>query len=135
MEERPTAVLITTGKNAIRNAISTFGSNPNPNQTSSSGAMATFGMACEETSSGNTERAKGGQRKIASASGTPTTMLNPKPNRISSVVIQVFVSSKFACAASDTSTVLGAGSRNAGMPNRRVTASQSSRSAMTSSVG
>ncbi len=48
----PTAVLMTTGKNAIRKAISTFGSRPNPNQTSSSGATATFGMACEETSSG-----------------------------------------------------------------------------------
>ena len=58
MPASPTAVLMTIGKNAIKNAISTFGSRPKPNQTRSSGATATFGMACDETRSGSTAREK-----------------------------------------------------------------------------
>ena len=68
--------------------MSTFGSSPNPNQTRSSGAIATFGMACDETRSGRIVRENTGHRKIASASGIPTTMLSAKPSRISAVVIQ-----------------------------------------------
>ena len=41
----PAAVLTVIGKNAIRNAISTFGSSPKPNQTVNSGASASFGLA------------------------------------------------------------------------------------------
>ena len=79
---------MTIGKKAIRNAMRTFGSSPKPNQTRNSGATATFGMACEETSSGKIERENAGHRKIASASGIPTTMLSAKPSKISAVVIQ-----------------------------------------------
>lgn len=88
MEANPTAVLMTIGKKAIRNAIRTFGSSPKPNHTRKSGATATFGMACDETRSGRMERENAGERKIASASGIPTTMLSANPSRISTVVIQ-----------------------------------------------
>jgi len=53
-----------------------------------SGATATFGMACDETRSGRIERENAGHRKIASASGIPTTMLSAKPSKISAVVTQ-----------------------------------------------
>ena len=66
---------MTIGKNAIRNATRTFGSRPNPNHTRSSGAIATFGIACDEISSGSTVREKDGHMKMPNASGTPTTML------------------------------------------------------------
>ena len=49
---RPTVVSITIGKNAIRNAISTFGVRPKPNHTTNSGAIATFGTTCDDTITG-----------------------------------------------------------------------------------
>ncbi len=79
---------MTTGKKAIKNAIRTLGSSPKPNQTRNNGATATFGIACDETRSGRTERENVGDRKIASASGIPTTMLSANPSKISAVVIQ-----------------------------------------------
>ncbi len=111
MDASPTTVLMTIGKNAMRNAISTFGSRPNPNQTRSSGATATFGMACDETRSGSTERENAGHMKMASASGTPTTMLSRYPNTISIVVTQPCLRSRPACSANETTILLGAGRR------------------------
>ena len=101
IDARPTAVLMTMGKNAIRNAINTFGTRPNPNQTSSSGATATFGMACDEMRSGSTEREKAGHMKMASASGTPTTMLSRNPNTISTVVTQACLRRRPACSVKE----------------------------------
>src|SRR5262249_9361170 len=75
IDDSPTAVEITTGKNAIRKATSTLGNRPKPNQTSSSGAIATLGIACEEISSGSTVRENDGHMKMPNASGTPIAML------------------------------------------------------------
>ena len=49
---KPTTVATTIGKKASRNAAITLGMMPKPNQTTNSGAMATFGMLCENTSNG-----------------------------------------------------------------------------------
>ena len=40
------------GKNAIRNEISTLACNPVPNQMMNTGAIATLGTICDDTSSG-----------------------------------------------------------------------------------
>ncbi len=48
----PTTELITIGKNATSTTMTIFGAMPKPNQASSSGASATFGMVCEPTISG-----------------------------------------------------------------------------------
>jgi len=42
----------TTGKKPSRKAEITLGAMPKPNQTTKSGATATFGIDCENTSSG-----------------------------------------------------------------------------------
>ena len=58
--------------------MTTFGSSPNPNQITNSGAIATIGMVWLATSSGSTARRTGDQRSsamaaaIASATETAT---------------------------------------------------------------
>src|SRR6476619_8353807 len=125
MDASPTAVLITTGKNAIKKAISTFGNKPKPNHTRNSGATATLGMAWEETRSGRIEREKTGERKIANASGMPMPMLKANPSRISSVVIQPCERRRKELAANEAAMALGGGSRKAGTANNRVAISHS----------
>src|SRR6266487_724453 len=49
---KPTTVETTTGKNPSRKAAITLGIIPKPNQTTNSGAIATFGTLWENTSSG-----------------------------------------------------------------------------------
>src|SRR5438105_1425195 len=49
---KPCTVATTTGKKPSRNAAMTLGTIPKPNQTTNSGAIATFGIDCENTSSG-----------------------------------------------------------------------------------
>ena len=48
----PVATLTTIGKNQIRNAVSTAGTAPMPNQSTRIGTNATFGMLLKPTSSG-----------------------------------------------------------------------------------
>src|SRR5689334_3362020 len=126
---------MTTGKKAIRNAITTFGARPKPNHTSSSGATATLGIACDEISSGSTARANGGHRKIISASGMPTTIDRPKPSTISIVVTQLATPSRAACLPMAATTAVGGGSRNTGTPKARVPSSHRSSTAITTPVG
>jgi hypothetical protein len=49
---RPVATLTTIGKNEIRNAVSTGGCQPTPNQITRIGTTATLGMALKPISSG-----------------------------------------------------------------------------------
>src|SRR6201995_3477925 len=49
---KPCTAETTTGKNPSRNAESTFGKMPKPNQTTKNGAIATLGTDCENTNSG-----------------------------------------------------------------------------------
>src|SRR5262249_46826417 len=100
-----------------------------------SGATATFGMACEETSSGIIARANGGHRKIISASGMPTTMLSRKPSTISIVVTQAAASSSALWVCIDTTIALGGGSRNTGTLNARVPTSHSTSTTSTTTIG
>ena len=115
---------MTIGKNAIRNATRTFGSRPNPNHTRSRGAIATFGMAWDEINSGSTMRENAGHMKMPNASGTPMTMLVRYPSRISTVVTQVFLSTRGPCSMMVATTWLGGGARKLGMSNARTTTSQ-----------
>ena len=46
VERSPATPEMTTGKNAISTARMIFGVRPLPNQTTSSGAMAIFGITC-----------------------------------------------------------------------------------------
>ncbi len=49
---RPVATLTTIGKNEIRNAVSTAGTAPMPNQITRIGTIATLGMLLKPISSG-----------------------------------------------------------------------------------
>src|SRR5690606_25644697 len=49
---RPVAIFTTTGKNEIRNAVTIAGTVPMPNQTTSTGTKATFGMLLKPTING-----------------------------------------------------------------------------------
>ncbi len=49
---KPCTVETTTGKKPSRNAAITLGTMPKPNHTTNSGATATLGTDCENTSSG-----------------------------------------------------------------------------------
>src|SRR5262249_26815275 len=49
---KPCTVDTTTGKKPSRKAAMTLGTMPNPNHTTKSGAIATLGTDCENTSSG-----------------------------------------------------------------------------------
>jgi hypothetical protein len=48
-ELNPSAAVTTTGKKTISATTASFGVMPRPSQTTSSGAIATFGTACEAT--------------------------------------------------------------------------------------
>ena len=52
MVARPVATFTTIGKNEIRKAVSTAGTQPMPNQITRIGTTATFGMALKPISSG-----------------------------------------------------------------------------------
>src|ERR1700759_1573150 len=49
---KPCTADTTTGKNPSRKAAMIFGTMPKPNHTTNSGAIATFGPDCENTSNG-----------------------------------------------------------------------------------
>ena len=70
IERRPTAASITIGKNEIRNATSTLGRVPTPNQTRKSGAIAIFGTTWKKSMVGITKRSKRALAVIAIASGS-----------------------------------------------------------------
>ncbi len=72
IERNPTAVSMTIGKNEMRNATSTFGSTPTPNQTRNSGATATFGTTWKNSMVGMTNASKRCDDVIAIASGMAT---------------------------------------------------------------
>ena len=94
-----------------------LGQSPKPNQTSSSGAIATFGIACEETSKGKIERANGGHRKSRAPAGLDHDA-ERESETISSVVIQPWTSSNPALDTSDRTTTLGGGRRYGEYPAR-----------------
>jgi len=80
------------GKNATSTTIAIFGSNPNPNQASSSGAMATFGIVCEPTISGYSARSSAREYVMQIASGMPISTLMTNPTTISKIVTHEFAS-------------------------------------------
>ena len=68
---KPTTVETTIGKKPSMNAEMTLGKMPKPNQTTNSGAIAIFGMLCENTSRGYTKLSTVREYAISIAIGTP----------------------------------------------------------------
>ncbi len=75
-----------TGKNVTSTTIETFGSSPNPNQITKSGAMATIGMVWLATSSGSTARRTGVQRSSATAAAIASPTDTAIPTSVSTRV-------------------------------------------------
>src|SRR5215470_6074962 len=76
---KPCTVDTTTGKKPSRNAAITLGTMPKPNHTTKSGAIATLGTDCENTSSGYTKLSTTREYAIHIAMGTPTRADAAKP--------------------------------------------------------
>src|SRR5437773_1633705 len=68
---KPCTVDTTTGKKPSRKAAITLGTMPKPNHTTNSGAIATLGTDCENTSSGYTKLSTTRDYAIHTAMGTP----------------------------------------------------------------
>ena len=69
-----------TGKNVTSTTMSTFGSRPNPNQMTNSGAIATIGIVWLVTSSGSTARRTGSQRSSAIAAPIANVTESAQPD-------------------------------------------------------
>ena len=107
------------GKNVTRTTTRTFGSSPNPNHTTTSGAMATIGIVCDPTSSGSTARRAHATRSSATATAVAATTDTEKPATVS---INVGIVCRTACsrnAQSASITWLGAGRTNGLTPEDR----------------
>ena len=61
------------GKKQTIATIVTFERSPKPSHNTIGGAMATFGIACDDIRSGSTVRENAGHMKMPRASGTPMT--------------------------------------------------------------
>ena len=75
-----------TGKNVTSTTMRTFGSSPNPNQITNSGAIATIGIVWLATRSGSTARRTGAQRSSAIAAAIASTTDSAKPTSVSTSV-------------------------------------------------
>ncbi len=82
----PSSSTIVTGKNVTSTTMTTFGSRPNPNQITNSGAMATIGMVWLATSSGSTARRIGDQRSSAMAAAIARATETAMPTMVSTSV-------------------------------------------------
>ncbi len=87
--DSPTAKLTSIGKNTITAQISMCENSPSPNQTTSSGASASIGIACVPAMYG--ERMLANRRDFASgyANTSATTSASRKPNSASRSVAQM----------------------------------------------
>src|SRR6476659_4411591 len=86
VEANPWSSEIVIGKNVTRTTTSTFGSNPNPNQTTINGAIATIGIVCEPTNSGSTARRAHATRSRAIATTVAQAIEIENPTTVSMTV-------------------------------------------------
>src|ERR1035437_655365 len=82
-------MLTVIGKNEIRNAVSTPGPIPMPNQTIRIGTIAALGTALKATSSGYTAAYARRDEPTRKPSITPTTMEMEKPSIVTQKVFQL----------------------------------------------
>lgn len=124
------------GKNAISATVSTFELIPMPNQTISSGAMATLGMVWVRMSSGKSTRStvRNWVMSTAETSAEPTAM--PNPIRISFMVTIEWLTRLPSRKPStrETATAEGAGTRMLEMSNISTTTCQTTNSPMNTST-
>ena len=86
VDAKPSRRAIVIGKNVTRTTTRTFGSSPNPNQTTMSGAIATIGTVCEPTRSGSTARRAQPTRSSATATAVAPTIDRLNPATVSMIV-------------------------------------------------
>src|SRR4051794_21054510 len=124
------------GKNVTSTTTTTFGNNPNPNQTTNRGAIAMIGIVCEPTSNGSTARRTQPTRSRAIATPVAATIDTPNPASVSTSVGTTFRNASSRNSQRDASTRLGAGRTNGLTPDARAYSSHArSTRTMTASGG
>ena len=107
------------GKNVTRTTTRTLGRSPNPNQTTTSGAIATIGTVCEPTRSGSTARRAQATRSRATATALAAAIEIVNPTAVSTSVGIAWRTASARKSQSAPTTWLGAGSTNGLTPEVR----------------
>ena len=123
------------GKNVTRTTTRTFGSRPNPNQTTINGAIATIGTVCDPTRSGSTARRAHATRSSATATTVAHAIDRPNPTAVSTIVGIAWRTAWSRKSHRAPTTWLGAGSTNALTPDARAYSSHAARTSATSATG
>ena len=97
---------------------STFGVSPKPNQITISGAIATIGSVCVDTSTGMSARRSVAEASTSTASVSPTTIASAKPSSVARSVGSVLSQRSPRLSQLTESTRAGAGSTSLPMPLR-----------------
>ena len=100
------------GKNVTSTTTRIFGRNPKPNQTTTSGAIATIGIVCDPTRSGASARRMTSIRSIATAAPIPARIEIVNPTIVSPSVGTVCRNASPRNSQSDAITRDGGGSTN-----------------------
>ena len=106
----PSSSAMATGKNVTSTTMRTLGSNPNPNQITNSGAIATIGIVWLVTSSGSTARRTGAQRSSATATPIASVTDSAHPTSASTSVGTRLPTAASRASHSELRTRVGAGS-------------------------
>ena len=117
---------MSNGKNAMSAVVSTFEVISVPNQTTSSGVIATFGIVCVITTSGNSALSSTRDCVTRNAHSIAATTASANPRRISCSVTHA-CSMRLPSASpatSDDSTSVGAGTSTMGTSKARTTTCQ-----------
>ena len=119
VEANPSSSATVIGKNVTSTTTRIFGSHPNPNHTTTSGAIATIGIVCDPTRSGATARRTTATRSIATAAAIPAPIENANPTTVSPTVGIVWRNASSRNSQSDARTRDGGGRTNGLTPDRR----------------
>src|SRR5436190_3774321 len=124
VEANPSSNAIVIGKKVTSTTTRTFGTSPNPNQTTMSGAIATIGTVCDPTSNGSTARRAHATRSRAIATAAAPRIEMPNPTPVSTIVGMEWRIASERNSQSAPSTWVGAGSTNGLTPDERAYSSQ-----------
>src|SRR3954451_8895186 len=116
-ELKPSSSAIVIGKKLTSTTTRPFGSRPTPNQTTTSGAIATIGTVCEPTRSGSTARRAQATRSRATATAVAAATEIDIPTTVSTIVGTAWRTAWSRKSHNAPRTWLGAGRTNGLTPD------------------
>src|SRR5207247_10564411 len=135
VDANPSSRAIGIGKNVTRITTSTFGRSPNPNQTTTSGAIATIGIVWDPTRSGSTARRAQTARSRPTATAVAAAIDAENPTAVSTTVGMLWRMASSRNRHREPRTSLGAGRKNGLTPDARADRPHAARTSPTRTSG